>query len=119
VGIDSLRRYDVQASYGQALALFSVLPLLAGAFLAWRNYHGDVGQIIYESRLFLAAFAGSVLVSMAAAALGCVLGFNSAGQRRNDKPRRSWMGFFIGGGVLTFDVILLIAFMMLRLDQGG
>jgi hypothetical protein len=114
VGLSSLRRFDIQASYAYVLSIFSVFPLVGGAYLAWRNYNQDLGQILYQSKAYVAAFAGCVLISIAAGGLGCLLGFNSAGQRRNDKPLRSWVGFFVGGGVLTFDVILLIAFLMLR-----
>ena len=117
MGFGSIRRYDIQASWGYALSVFSVLPLLGGAYLAWRNYDGMLGQIIYESKLYVPLFVGCVLLSMVAGALGCLFGFSSAGQRRNDRPVRSWIGFFVGGGVLTFDVILLIAFLMLRLTQ--
>ena len=51
------------------------------------------------------------------AAPGCLLGFNSAGQRRNDKQARSWTGFFVGGAVLTFNLILVIALYMIRLEK--
>ena len=117
MGFGSLRRYDVQATCAYVLSIFSVLPLIGGAYLAWRNYHPDVGQIIYQSKAYVLALVVCILVSMAAGGLGCLFGFNSAGQRRNEKPGRSWVGFFVGGGVLTFDIILLIAFLMLRLEQ--
>jgi hypothetical protein len=120
VAFRGLRRYDVQAGYACGLALVSVLPLLAAAALAYRNYHHHLGQIIYgEKSLFLPVFAGLVLLSMVPGAIGLALGWNSAGQRRNDKPARSWVGFFLGGGVLTADTILLIALWMLRLQQPG
>ena len=114
MGLGSLRRFDIQASYAYLLSIFSVIPLVGGAYLAWRNYNQDLAQIFYQSKTYVAVFAGCVLISMATSGLGCLLGFSSAGQRRNDKPLRSWVGFFVGGGVLTFDVILLIAFLMLR-----
>ncbi len=116
MGLEHLRRYDVQASYACVLSLVSVAPLLGAAALAYRNYDHKLGQIIYGSEgFFLPAFCGCLLLSMAPSALGLLLGWSSAGQRRNDKPLRSWIGFFIGGSVLTFDLILLIALWMLRL----
>jgi hypothetical protein len=110
-----LRRYDVQATYGCALSLVSLAPFAGAVVLSFRNYHHDLGQILYSAEgAFLPIFLVCLLVSIAPSTIGFFLGWNSAGQRRNDKPVRSWIGFFIGGGVLTFDLILLVAFWMLR-----
>lgn len=116
--LSQLRRYDVQASYACALALISVVPFIVAAALAYRNYHHPLGQMIYGSKgFFLPLFAGSLMASIVPGTLGMILGWNSAGQRRNDKPARSWLGFFVGGTVTTLDLILVIAFLMLRLQQ--
>lgn len=113
-----LRRYDVQASYACVLSILSVVPFIVAVLLAHRNYVQELGQIVYGAKgLFLPLFLGCVAVSMAPSAIGFFLGWNSAGQRRNEKPARSWVGFFIGGAVLTFDLILLIAFWMIRLER--
>lgn len=113
-----LRRYEVQATYAFALSLAAVAPMLGAIAIAWRNYQDDIGQIVYGSRgMFLPLFLGSVLLSMFPGALGFALGWSSAGQRRNDRPSQSWIGFFIGGLVLAVDLILVIAFWMLRLEQ--
>lgn len=114
----SLRRYDVQARYALGLAIASIPPFVGAAFLAMRNYEPQLGQIVYgQGGFFLPAFAGCALLSIAPAALGFVLGLNSAGQRRNDNSRRSWIGFFVGGAIVSLDIVLLIAFVMLRLER--
>lgn len=113
-----LRRYDVQATYACILALISVVPLGGASLLAWRNYVPELGQILYVSGTpYLPAFLGSLCASGLCSMVAFILGWNSAGQRRNDKPTRSWLGFFIGGGVLTCNLILLIAFWMLRFQR--
>jgi len=118
VGLGSLRRYDVQAKYACTLSLLSIAPFICAVAVAYRNYDHDLGQIIYGSKGFLLpAFGGCVLLSMVPGAIGFVLGWSSAGQHRNDKPARSWIGFFVGGAILTFNLILLIAFLMLRLEK--
>lgn len=115
---DRLRRFDVQAGYGCVLSLVSLVPFGGAATLAFRNYDHELGQIVYgEEGLWLPAFAGCLLLSMAPSAVGMLLGWSSAGQRRNDRPARSWVGFFVGGGVFTFSLILVIAFWMLRLQH--
>ncbi len=113
-----LRRYDVQADYACVLSLISVVPFLGGVALVLRNYHHELGQIIYGSKgLYLPVFLGCLFFSTVPSAIGFLLGWNSAGQRRNNKPRRSWIGFFLGGSILTLELILFIAFYMLRLPQ--
>ena len=120
MGFSSLRRFDVQANYAVVLACVSVLPFLGALSLAWRNYRHDLGQIVYGAQgYFVVVFLGCVLLSVLPSGVGFLLGWSSAGQRRNDKPARSWLGFFIGGSVLTFNLILLIAFYMLRWKQPG
>ena len=116
MALGNLRRYDVQARYAFALALVSIVPAFAALWMGWRRFDPDLGRIIYGAQgQFMLAFAGCVVLSMAPAALGFVMGWSSAGQRRNDQSSRSWIAFFVGGGVLTLNVVLLIAFFMLRL----
>lgn len=113
----NLRRHDVQASYSLLLAVASIIPCLAGAYLCVRNYQDELGRIVYgaEGR-FIPAFIGSLLAAMLLSSVAFSLGWNSAGQRRNDKSRHSWIGFFVGGAILTCSFILVIAFVMLRLQ---
>ncbi len=60
----SLRRYDVQAMYACVLSLLSVVPFLAAAALVARNYHPELGQIVYGSKSsFLLLFLSCVLQS--------------------------------------------------------
>lgn len=118
MALDRLRRFDVQANYARFLSLASVVPMIGGLLLAYRNYRHDLGQIIYgENGTFVAMFAACVLVSMAPAAIGSALGWSSAGQRRNDHQARSWVGFFVGAVVVSVDIVLLAAFVMLRFEQ--
>ena len=116
--LGSLRRYDVQAKYALALAMVSIIPSVAALWMGWRRFDSDLGRIIYGSQgRFVLAFMGCVLLSAVPAALGFIMGWSSAGQRRNDQSGRSWIAFFVGGGVLTLNVVLLIAFFMLRLKS--
>ena len=118
MGLAKLRRFDVQARVACVLALVSVLPCAAAVVLLMRNYHHELGQIVYSAESsFVLVFFGCTLVSLVPASIGFFLGLSSAGQRRNDKPKRSWIGFFLGGLVTTFNLILLLAFLMLRFQQ--
>jgi len=120
LALENLRRYDVQAKYAFALAMVSIVPSVAALWMGWRRFDADLGRIIYGSQgRFVLAFVGCVLLSMAPAALGFIMGWSSAGQRRNEQSSRSWIAFFVGGSVLTLNVVLLIAFYMLRLKAQG
>ncbi|MBI4718033.1 MAG: hypothetical protein HY763_09535 [Planctomycetes bacterium] len=115
MNLGRFRRYDVQASYAAVLSALAVAPLVGGLLLALRNYKPELGQIVYGARgYFVPAYFACIVASLLPGALGFVLGWSSAGQRRNDKPAHSWLGFFLGGGVVTLDIILVIAFLMLR-----
>ena len=117
VSMVQLKRFDVQANVAATLSLLSVVPFLGAVALAIRNFDGHLVQITYGSgSRFVPMLIAGILLSMAPGFVGFVLGWNSAGQRRNDKSKRSWIGFFVGGLVLTLDLILLIAFWKLRLE---
>ena len=116
--IERLRRYEVQASYALGLAIASIFPFLAAAYLAASRYDAVLSRIIYGAKgKFVPAFGVCVLLSLVAAGLAFLLGWSSAGQRRNNKSGRSWLGFFLGGLIATLDIILLAAFVMLRLEK--
>ena len=53
--------------------------------------------------------------ALLAGAIGSALGLNSAGRRRNERPAWSWIGFLVGSAVVASNLILLIAYWMLRL----
>lgn len=118
MALSALRRYDVQATYAVRCAVISLLPVLVATALAIRNYENELGQIVYGSKgIFLPLFLGCIAISTLIGSIGFVLGWNSSDRRRNDKPKQSWTGFFIGGSVLTLNAVLLLAFWMLRLQQ--
>ena len=117
----SLRRFDVQASYGFVLGILSVVPLLAAAYLVWRNWDGTLRAIVYKTTsnyryTLLACITAALLVAV----IALLFGWSSAGQRRNPNQGRSWVGFFMGSAVASLCVILLYVFMTFCLPlQGG
>ena len=118
VELRRFRRSDVQAAYSLVLAAVSVVPFLVAAALVARNYDPVLGRIVYGSLgQFVPVFLGCVLLSLAPGAVGFVLGWSSALQRRNERLSWSWAGFFLGGTILTADFILLLAFYMIRLER--
>lgn len=116
VAKSSIRNFDVQAKWSLVFSVASALCCLVFLALLLRNYQGDIRQIIYRADgkyqpMVMAAAALTMLLS----AVGLAFGFNSAGQRRNDKQMFSWLGFFGGAGVLALAVVLCAAFVLLRM----
>lgn len=105
----SLRRFETQAQVSVLLSLLSFLPLASLTFFIVRRF---------DFKEFIFYYAGpgrmGVLISAACTLLlataGFGLGLNSAGQRRNDKQRLSWLGFFIGAVVLALTVVGVFLF---------
>lgn len=106
----SLRRYDTQARFGLVLALLSAGSLVVLTFMVFRHFNTNDFTIIYGPfRKLVVLISGLVTILLAAGGFG--FGLNSAGQRRNDKPVLSWIGFFVGAAVFCLAVILLFFFM--------
>ena len=115
----NLRRYDNQATLSLILSAVSIVFAVGTALLVFRHFDLETKTIGYKPGglrwILLMAFAGlSGMLSL----LGLSLGANSAGQRRNDKQKQSWIGFFIGAFVLTVTIILL-AFFFIRGEAVG
>ena len=106
----SLRRYDTQARASVIVSLASVASLLGMIALLSRNFFWSETTIVYGNPAYKLIIYGAAFVTMVLSAFGFGFGFNSAGQRRNDKPQLSWIGFFIGAAVLCLTVVLLFFF---------
>jgi hypothetical protein len=116
VGLPSFRRFDVQARYSLPISLLSMVPLALAAYAAFSRYNHQLRAIQYgNTSLFRPAFLACIAAAFLLAAIGAALGFNSAGQRRNQFQSRSWAGFFIGVAGLSLSIIVLAAFWFLRL----
>ena len=110
-------QYENQARLSVFLAVVAGLASIAAALLLFRNYKADVGQIVYlAGGKFILIFGGAILVALLAAAAGFLLGFNSAGQKRNTKPQLSWTGFFLNAAMMTLGLSIFVVFFVLRFE---
>lgn len=113
----SLRRYDVQARFAFYTSLAAVLPFLAALAASFKRYDHQLRAIQFgEGGVFRAAFLVCIALASSLSVLGIVLGFSSAGQRRNKEQGKSWAGFFIGTAVLSVTIVLFFAFRMLKFE---
>ncbi|NOX58953.1 MAG: hypothetical protein GXP29_08870 [Planctomycetes bacterium] len=108
----SLRRYDVQAKYAFLISLCAVGGVAALTVLIFRNFKQDEMSVVYSRNgLFGPIVVITTALTCLLAATGAAIGLNSAGQKRNELNRRSWMAFFIGTGALSVTLILFVAFL--------
>ena len=115
----SLRRYDNQALVSIVISLASLVALLGLAFIAFQNTVFPEGASSWKEYLNFdiphgknrkMAVAGGTAMTLLLAAVGFGMGLNSAGQRRNDKQKWSWIGFFMGAVVLCLTIIVFLIF---------
>lgn len=107
----SLRRYDIQARVSVLLSALALVVLAGTAVSIIRPMNWAEKTIPYKkSTLRMPVIYATGFAGLALGAAGFGLGFSSAGQRRNDKPLHSWLGFFLGGTAITLSLILLFLF---------
>jgi len=95
--LPNFRSFTTQARTSVLLALMAVATVAALGFCAVRgydrqnnviNFNSNEGYGQYRPIMVLALTALTFVISMGAGALG----FNSLGQKRNEKPGLSWIG---------------------------
>jgi len=106
----SLRRYENQALFSVVLGITACLSLIAQALMIFRNLNWAEKVILYGNPTYKYMILLTSLISLGLGVGAVGFGFNSAGQRRNEKPQLSWAGFFLGAGVICLAVIFTSIF---------
>lgn len=97
MGLPNFRSFTTQARAGVLLAVLALATVAALAYCAMHGYSAENNVVPYNAseglsqhrpNLVLGLTALIVLMSIGAGALG----FNSLGQKRNEKPGLSWLG---------------------------
>ncbi len=106
-----LRRYDVQAKVSLILSAVGMLGTVALFLLALRNFKTDLRVIVYaKDGMFAPLMLIGVAVTLVIAATGVAMGANSAGQKRNELGKLSWLAFFIGVAAISGALIVFVGF---------
>lgn len=112
----SIRRFDTQAKVSSVVSLIAMVGVLAMAGLSLRNLDPELRVIRFNPEGFYRpAFLGICAATMFLAVIGLGLGLNSAGQRRNELQKRSWIGFFMGTAAFSMAIVLFWMFHKLKL----
>jgi hypothetical protein len=91
------------------IALVSLVALIGLAVVVLQNMNYQEYTIVYGPRRRIAILVGTA-VTLLLSAVGMGMGYNSAGQRRNDKQALSWLGFFLGALVLSLTIGVFFLF---------
>lgn len=106
----TLRKVENQAQVSILASLLSVLPWAAMTFFILKNMWPNKEWVFYYGSKGKAGILICSALALLLSTIGFGLGLNSAGQRRNEKQQLSWIGFFIGGMILTLTIVVLALF---------
>jgi Na+/H+-dicarboxylate symporter len=122
MGMTNFRKFDVQARWSLLFSSFAAFCVICIVGLIFRNWNSQLQSIAFgHGTMFQKVIFFIFVVSVLASLFGLALGWNSAGQKRNDKQKASWIGFFLGTAALSITIVCAYAFMTLRqgMDLGG
>jgi hypothetical protein len=112
--------HERQATLSVAFAATGALFTMATVALLVRNLDMENFWVAYNPRSkYLPILAVSLMLSVAGGGVGALLGFNSAGQKRNNKSGLSWAGFFSGAGVVTVALCCGVFFYLTKFAVAG
>lgn len=107
--------FERQASLSVMLGIISAVGALGMAVLLAKNYNADIGQIVYGSTgKFFLIFLAAVGLALATGTAGALLGFHSAGQKKNSNSKLSWTGFFVSAIAITMALSAFVVFWLLK-----
>jgi len=115
----NFRLYDTQAIVSAIVGVISVLFVVALFIVVARNFDPHAKVIWFNPKnkvrepLIFAATAGAVLGGIIAGAMG----FNSLGQKRNNRQGMSWLGLALGALSFVLAIMGLVAWQKLKLSS--
>lgn len=108
--------YESQATWSISLAAVAALAVLGVAVLVLQRFDlEDFSVVMRAGGARFYAILGGIFLAGAASFVGSLLGFSSAGHKRNKKSGMSWAGFFLNA-VLVAVTLCLFAFFWLTKD---
>ncbi len=119
--LPNFRLYDTQALFSAILGVIALLFVIALAIVVTRNFDAHQKVIWFNPKsrfrepIIFAATAGAILSGI----IGGSMGFNSLGQKRNNRQGMSWLGMALGALSMVLAFIGLVAWHKLKLSAVG
>lgn len=112
--LPNFRLYDTQAKAALIFGIVGIFCIAALTVFVFRNFSWAEKEIYYNSKQGFGKYRpylvqGTTAISVVIGFAAGMLGFNSLGQKRNNKQSFSWMGLLMGTLSVSLAVILLYA----------
>lgn len=118
MGLPNFRLYPTQARAGLIIGVAGVLCLGALAYCVFKGFQRENMVIAYNPAGGLGKYRKGAVFLMTASCgfaglAATILGYNSLGQKRNNRQSSSWAGLLLGAIVLAVAPVLCYAWMVL------
>lgn len=95
-----LKTHEEKSKFGAVAAGVGFAGALFGVGLLARNFQADNFVTPFRNVMYAALLGGAFLIGLAGGVTGFFIGVGTAGQKRNEAKRLSWIGLF-GGAIAT------------------
>lgn len=118
--LPNFRQYDTQATFGALLGVFGLMGLAVLTVVTFRNFNTKQGVIWFNPSEGFGRYREMIILSLTAITaligiIGGALGFNSLGQKRNNKQGLSWTGMMLGAFATIAALVVLFAWLRLKM----
>jgi len=116
--LPNFRLYPVQATASLFIAALGLLCVVALTYFVFHGFDNQDKVVRYDPEGSLGAYRrplvyGATAIALAIGGAAGLLGFNSLGQKRNDRQGRSWLGMSLGALVVAIAPVLFYAWQKL------
>ncbi len=116
--LPNFRLYGVQATASLLIAVLGLLCLAALTYFVFHGFNNQETVIRYDPQGRFGAYRpslvyGTTAIAFVVGGVAGLLGFNSLGQKRNEKQGHSWLGMTLGALVVAVAPVLFFAWQKL------
>ena len=112
--LPNFRLYDTQATTSLVTGVAGVIFCVMMALVVFHNLDKKAMVVVYNDRAGIGQYRQALVylfgaVCMLIGVLSGVMGFNSMGQKRNNRQSHSWLGMTLGAICLAAAPVLIFA----------
>ena len=117
--LPNLRLDKTKATTSLVLGIIGLLGIMAMAVIVFKGFDGNDNVIRYHPKAGFSQYRPYIVFAATPTVcifgfLAGVLGFQSLGQKRNDRQRHSWLGLISGALSISLALVMFFAWMKLK-----